>query len=94
MTNQAPLSCIHCIISGKVQGVWFRAGTKQLAEMLGLTGYAKNLPNGDVEVIACGKTDDLEKLKAWLNHGPELARVDKISCEELNWRELTAFKVG
>ena len=66
------------LISGKVQGVWFRASTRDEAIKLGLTGYAKNLPDGKVEVVACGEPSAIEKLEAWLWHGPEHANVEEI----------------
>lgn len=74
---------IHCFVSGKVQGVWFRASTKEEAERLNLTGWVKNLPDGRVEVMACGKKEQVEQLWEWLQKGPRLAKVDKVDREEL-----------
>jgi len=62
--------CVHCYISGKVQGVFFRASTLEQAQMLGLTGHAKNMGDGRVEVIACGDDVCIEALQRWLQHGP------------------------
>ena len=89
MTNQI---CIHCYISGKVQGVWFRASTQEQAERLGITGWAKNLPDGRVEVLACGNKEKIEELYAWLKHGPQLAKVTDIFYEELAWQAYRDFK--
>jgi acylphosphatase len=71
------------IIRGKVQGVWFRESTRREAETLGLSGYAANLEDGSVEVVAAGGDAELDKLAAWLRHGPTLARVEQLSSEEI-----------
>jgi acylphosphatase len=69
-------------ISGQVQNVWYRASTTGVARDLGLTGYAKNLPDGSVEVVAVGDSKiNLEKLKKWCTHGPTGAMVEKIEEE-------------
>jgi len=79
-TNSTPVKQIsrRFLVSGKVQGVWFRASTREQATRLELKGYAKNLENGDVEVLAQGYPDAINELFAWLNEGPRLARVDRI----------------
>lgn len=79
--------CIHCFVSGKVQGVWFRAGAQEQARELGLTGWARNLPDGRVEVMACGTQDKLAELYRWLHEGPPLAKVTDVTYEELPWRD-------
>lgn len=66
------------LISGEVQGVFFRASTRDVATSLGLNGYARNLPDGRVEVVAEGDVAAMQQLREWLQHGPELARVDEI----------------
>ncbi|AWV08057.1 acylphosphatase [Marilutibacter maris] len=68
-------------ISGKVQGVWFRASTCERAQELGLRGYARNLADGRVEVLAAGDADALDSLDAWLQHGPPQARVASVRRE-------------
>jgi len=65
-------------IKGRVQGVWFRDSTRSEALRLGITGYAKNLPNGDVEVLAEGDVSALEQLCQWLHEGPPLAKVSSV----------------
>ena len=90
MTQQI---CIHCYIAGTVQGVWFRASTKEQAEQLGITGWARNLPDGRVEVLACGEKEKVEQLHVWLKHGPRLAYVTECSYEALPWQEYGSFKV-
>ena len=84
--------CIHCYISGRVQGVWFRASTKTEAEKLNITGWAKNLPDGRVEVLACGEKENIMKLYAWLKQGPRLAKVADVFYEELPWQDGDGFE--
>ena len=67
------------IVSGKVQGVWFRAATRERALALGLRGHATNLPDGTVQVLAAGEAAALDALASWLRQGPPLARVDAVS---------------
>lgn len=86
--------CRRFIVSGRVQGVWFRASTRQQAEQLGLTGHAVNLPDGRVEVLACGGGDAVNTLAAWLQRGPELALVKEVVSEELPARQLSGFSIG
>ncbi len=85
--------CIHCYVTGKVQGVWFRASTKEQAEKLNITGWVKNLPDGKVEVLACGDKTAIEQFYAWLQQGPQLARVDAVSYEELSAQVFAKFEV-
>jgi len=66
------------LISGRVQGVYYRASTEQKANSLGLTGFARNLPDGRVEIIAEGPEDRLDQLKTWCAEGPPDARVDAV----------------
>ena len=66
------------LISGRVQGVFFRDSTRRQAEPLGLTGHAINLSDGRVEVLAHGKPDALDQLEQWLHQGPPVARVEKV----------------
>ena len=73
--------CIRCLVSGRVQGVWFRGTTRDQAERLGLSGWAKNLPDGRVEVLACGEEQALVQLRVWLGEGPPHARVTDVEVE-------------
>jgi len=77
------MSAARFLVSGKVQGVWFRASTRQQAMALGLRGAANNLADGSVEVIAAGDRDALDALERWLHDGPPLARVDRVLRETL-----------
>lgn len=66
------------LVTGHVQCVGFRYTTRIRALDLGLTGYAKNLNNGDVEVLVVGDNADIEELYVWLHKGPDTARVDRV----------------
>ena len=72
----------RCLVSGKVQGVFYRASTAQQARRLGLTGYAKNLPDGRVEVLACGEAAEVQELIDWLWKGPSAARVQGVEVQD------------
>ena len=71
--------CWKFQVAGRVQGVWFRAATRQQADQLGLYGYAINCPDGSVEVLACGDSESLAVLSEWLHHGPPEAKVESVS---------------
>lgn len=73
---------LFVIITGKVQGVGFRNFTQLNARQLGINGYAKNLPNGTVEVVAEGDKARLDTLVALLKKGPRYARVDSLEIDE------------
>ncbi len=89
------MNCIRALISGRVQGVFFRDSTRREANRLGIVGHAVNLPDGRVEVLACGEPEALEALITWLHHGPELARVTAVSIGEIEAAEPPAgFRVG
>lgn len=73
-------SCLHCFISGRVQGVFFRYSTRKQAKQLGVKGWVRNLPDGRVEVLACGGEHALAQLQAWLHQGPPGAQVAQVEC--------------
>ena len=68
-------------VSGRVQGVFFRASTLDKARALGLGGWVRNLADGSVEVFAAGPEPALERLREWLRQGPPQARVDSLEVE-------------
>ncbi len=72
---------VHVVISGVVQGVYFRSTTESQAERLGLAGWVKNLANGSVEVVAEGPRPDLQELLAYLRQGPPGARVTNVRVD-------------
>ncbi len=81
-------------ITGRVQGVFFRDSTRQVARSLGIQGYAINLDDGSVEVLACGETTALDELAAWLADGPPMARVTSVHRESIDIDEPEGFIVG
>ena len=87
------MMCIRCHVKGQVQGVWFRQSTVNEAKKLNITGYTKNLSNGDVEVIACGTEDDLDALKSWLWKGPPAAEVTELLVESINTESFSDFSI-
>jgi acylphosphatase len=77
------MSCARFNVSGRVQGVFYRASAREQALALGLVGYAKNLPGGTVEVLACGSPLALDAMERWLRHGPPAAQVASVVREDL-----------
>ena len=83
------------LISGRVQGVFFRDNTKKEAIKLGLQGSAVNLSDGTVKVCLRGESEDIDLLERWLHKGPELAQVDSVIEVDIDQQlELNGFKVG
>ena len=76
--------CKLCYVSGRVQGVFYRASTQEKAIELGLVGHAKNLPDRRVEVLACGKESLVDELITWLWQGPTHAQVNDVQCKEVD----------
>jgi len=77
---------LHLIISGRVQGVGFRFSAYDEAKDLALAGWVRNLPNGDVEIVAEGSRENLQMLAAWAHLGPPSARVTTVREE---WSDFT-----
>lgn len=73
---------VHVRVRGKVQGVWFRESTRQEAERLGVAGWVRNLPNGDVEAILTGPAPQVNALVDWCRHGPPNAQVQDLQVQE------------
>ena len=82
---------LHLVVSGLVQGVWFRKSTCDKARELGLCGWVRNLPDGRVEILATGPEGKLLELQAWCHHGPPLARVGTVQGEWLEGEPLAPF---
>jgi acylphosphatase len=79
------MTAARFFVEGRVQGVFFRASTRQQAQALGLRGYARNLHDGRVEVLAVGDVQAVERLEHWLKQGPPAAhveRLERIAAEE------------
>jgi len=86
--------CYVVHISGTVQGVYFRASSQQQAIEFSLSGYARNLADGDVEVLICGQQVNVDKMLIWLSHGPEQAEVTDIQSKKVPWQEHNFFSIG
>jgi acylphosphatase len=84
----------RCHVSGRVQGVFFRGSTRHKALELGCTGYARNLPDGRVEVLAVGEPAAVQKLIDWLWRGPPAAYVTAVECQEVTSAELNDVPSG
>ena len=74
---------VQVTVRGRVQGVGFRAATADEARGLGIAGWVRNLPNGDVEVLAEGPPDDVDVLLTWLAQGPPGARVTGVDVADV-----------
>ncbi|MGN6314113.1 MAG: acylphosphatase [Rhodanobacteraceae bacterium] len=85
------MACARFIIRGRVQGVFFRASTREQALRLGVSGYARNLDDGSVEVLACGSSGALDALQEWLRDGPPSARVEDVSREAMPDQVMQGF---
>ncbi|MEE8379804.1 MAG: acylphosphatase [Gammaproteobacteria bacterium] len=86
--------CMHCYVSGRVQGVFFRASARHEAEQLGITGYARNSADGRLEVLVCGPKEQVDRFCAWLSHGPDNADVSNVSCQPIDTIPPRDFSVG
>jgi acylphosphatase len=84
----------RCYVSGRVQGVFFRASTRERAQQLGCRGYARNLADGRVEVLAVGEPAAVHALVEWLWHGPPAAHVQDVSCTQIAVDELGELPTG
>ena len=85
--------CRRCRVTGRVQGVFYRGSAQRQAQQLGITGYARNLPDGRVEVLACGNPQAVAALCEWLRQGPARAHVSTVECEEENGPSPKRFDV-
>ena len=81
------------IITGKVQGVFFRYLAEKKAQELNIKGTVRNLPDGSLEIIAKGDDEDMEKFIDWCKLGPEYARVEGINIENLPDRKMENFRI-
>lgn len=89
------MHAVRFVVRGKVQGVFFRASTRERALALGLTGHARNLLDGSVEVVAYGNSTSIDQLEVWLHDGPPSAEVNELYREELGVHDApTDFRVS
>ena len=85
--------CVHFLVSGRVQGVWYRNNTREQALKLQLTGWVRNLPDGRVEINVCGEEAKINQLEKWLWQGPSLAQVTAVEKDKINWQDFSDFVV-
>jgi len=86
-------SCKRCVVTGKVQGVFYRQATLREAESLKLTGWVRNLANGDVECVLCGDPEAVEAMCEWLWEGPPTARVDDVKVKDIPPEDYSIFSI-
>lgn len=84
---------VHLIIRGKVQGVYFRASAKDVADEIGITGTVKNTAEGDVEIVATGSDDQLQKFIEWCKLGPKRAIVTNVQITNVEEKNFKNFEV-
>jgi acylphosphatase len=84
---------VHMIVSGRVQGVFYRASAKQLADELNICGWIKNTPDGNVEILATGDRSDLIQFVNWCKQGPPKADVKNVSIENKEEIDFDAFTI-
>lgn len=77
------MRCVHLLIKGKVQGVYYRASAKSKADALDIYGWIKNTAEGNVEAVAYGKPDNVMKFINWCMQGPVRADVEEVITEEI-----------
>ena len=70
------------VVEGLVQGVMFRGSMQRQAQLLGVTGWVRNLPDGNVEALLEGERPDVERLIEWCRHGPSMAEVESVEVRE------------
>jgi acylphosphatase len=80
------MPAIRLHITGRVQGVWFRATVKERADELGIKGWVRNTDDGAVEILAEGEEDSLDQFRQWCRKGPPMAQVEELSEENFFWR--------
>jgi acylphosphatase len=81
----------HLLVSGRVQGVWFRGACAEQARALGVAGWARNLPDGSVEVVAEGDAAGVGALERWCHRGPPSAEVSAVTGTDQAPEDLTGF---
>jgi len=93
VSTQGPDKTVHFLVSGRVQGVFFRMATKQQADLHGLTGWVCNRRDGRVEGVVAGASRRLDDFIAWLHRGPDLAQVLKVEVEEVEEENFEGFEI-
>jgi acylphosphatase len=81
------------LVSGEVQGVFFRDTCRRIAGQQGVAGWVRNLPDGRVEAVFEGDADRVERLVTWAHRGPSRARVTAVAVQDEPVQGLTAFEI-
>ncbi len=87
------MPCKRYWVSGRVQGVCFRASTQSYAQRLGLSGWVRNMIDGRVEAVASGDQTQLKEFEKWLHSGPDLARVDSVIAIDIDYAKFDSFQI-
>lgn len=85
---------IHLLVKGKVQGVFYRATARDVAERIGVTGWVKNTREGDVEAVASGSEDQLQQFIQWCKAGPPQAVVTDVSVDKIKDEAFEKFRIA
>ncbi len=84
---------VHLIVKGKVQGVFYRATAKKIADEIGITGWVKNTPDDCVEIVASGSQQELQQFIEWCKKGPARAKVSEVKVAEMGEETFDEFKI-
>ncbi|MBE7174113.1 MAG: acylphosphatase [Williamsia sp.] len=87
------MATVHLIVKGRVQGVFYRASAKKMADKTGITGKVRNREDGDVEIWATGTEERLQEFIAWCKEGPSGAQVSAVVPEWLPDQPFTGFSI-
>ena len=88
-----PMPAAHLIVKGKVQGVFYRASAKKMADSMGITGWVRNTDAGHVEILATGSAGNLEKFTEWCKQGPPKAAVANIAVTNKDEGDFDGFEI-
>ncbi len=92
-STEVGLKTVYFRVKGRVQGVFFRASTRSTAEKIGLSGWVKNMPDGDVEGMVTGPEKPLQEFIAWLHHGPKLSSVTAVEISPHQVEQFSGFEI-
>jgi len=84
---------VHLVIKGKVQGVYYRASARDVAREVGVTGWIKNMTDGNVEALVSGPEERVEKFIEWCRKGPKNAEVSEVIVNDSKERPLADFRI-
>jgi acylphosphatase len=94
MTQSGDIVCVHVLVSGRVQGVGYRASTWDMAQLLKLNGWVRNLRDGRVEAVFEGSKPQVEEMLRWCHQGPPAAVVKSVEVEYEQPQGLQSFEVS